>query len=318
MTPPRRRARLMRNSVADLVPLSVAVLQVSGVVALAWSFDRLGPIAIMLSAMILLVLGDMAIQAEHYATHRPFFVPRFLNRGCQLLFSVIAGRPSSGYSIGHLHHHAFTISYTHMSLRDALGLTSPRTILASIARSYVNAFQLGTVWLLARGLGPRPGETQPAPRQHFDRYADYVDQMVSRVLAVGRARPQAARWLWAEIVAIAAFRIGLCIVSYRCFLLCILPMEVLAGLWAVYSEFCTHYGATGADASRNAASSYGRLFNLLWYNFGYHQEHHLRPSLHWTRLPSARGELPDERLRRVVPGALWFNPLLPLPSELDR
>ena len=308
----------MRSSARDLVPLSMAVLQVAGVIALAWSFDRLGPVAIALSAIGLIAVGDMAAQAEHYSTHRPFFVPRWLNRACQLLFSLVASRPSSGYSIGHLHHHAFTISYTHLSLRDALGFTSVRAVLGTIVRSYVNAFQLGTVWLLARGLRPSPGERRPAPPERFDRYADYINQMVGRVLEIGRANPRAARRLWTEVAVIAVFRIGLCAVSYRCFFLCLVPMEIVAGLWADYSEYCTHYGATGTDASRNAVSSYGRLFNLLWHNFGYHQEHHLRPSLHWTKLPSARAELPAEGLRRVVPGALWLNPLLPVPGDPDR
>jgi fatty acid desaturase len=29
-------------------------------------------------------------------------------------------------------------------------------------------------------------------------------------------------------------------------------------------------------------SYYGKLFNLLYFNEGYHQEHHIAPSCHWT------------------------------------
>jgi hypothetical protein len=32
-------------------------------------------------------------------------------------------------------------------------------------------------------------------------------------------------------------------------------------------------------------SHYGRLYNLLFFNDGYHVEHHTRPGEHWTRLP---------------------------------
>jgi fatty acid desaturase len=35
-------------------------------------------------------------------------------------------------------------------------------------------------------------------------------------------------------------------------------------------------------------SHYGRLYNLLWFNDGYHAEHHARPGAHWTTLPSLR------------------------------
>ena len=34
-----------------------------------------------------------------------------------------------------------------------------------------------------------------------------------------------------------------------------------------------------------ATSHYGRLYNLLFFNDGYHVEHHTRPGEHWTRLP---------------------------------
>jgi hypothetical protein len=37
-------------------------------------------------------------------------------------------------------------------------------------------------------------------------------------------------------------------------------------------------------------SYYGRLYNWLWFNDGYHAEHHRFPSEHWTRLPARSGE----------------------------
>lgn len=35
-------------------------------------------------------------------------------------------------------------------------------------------------------------------------------------------------------------------------------------------------------------SHYGRLYNWLWFNDGYHAEHHSRPGAHWTTLPALR------------------------------
>lgn len=39
---------------------------------------------------------------------------------------------------------------------------------------------------------------------------------------------------------------------------------------------------------RGAVSHYGRLYNWLFFNDGYHVEHHARPKEHWTRLPQKR------------------------------
>ena len=31
-------------------------------------------------------------------------------------------------------------------------------------------------------------------------------------------------------------------------------------------------------------SSYSTLYNLIWFNNGYHAEHHFRPRMHWTKM----------------------------------
>lgn len=52
-------------------------------------------------------------------------------------------------------------------------------------------------------------------------------------------------------------------------------------------------------------SHYGWLYNRLFFNDGYHVEHHRRPGVHWTRLPleSAR----DARSSRWPPVLRWLD-----------
>jgi hypothetical protein len=40
------------------------------------------------------------------------------------------------------------------------------------------------------------------------------------------------------------------------------------------------------EHSRDTISHYGSLYNALFFNDGYHVEHHTSPGTHWTRLPS--------------------------------
>lgn len=48
-------------------------------------------------------------------------------------------------------------------------------------------------------------------------------------------------------------------------------------------------------------STYGTLHNGLWFNDGYHAEHHRWPSEHWTRLPKRRAEMGEHPTSRFSP-----------------
>ena len=55
-------------------------------------------------------------------------------------------------------------------------------------------------------------------------------------------------------------------------------------------------------------SHYGAMYNFLSFNDGFHQEHHLRPSAHWTTLPEVgRDELYKvERIVSPFPAIVGF------------
>ncbi|HZY89833.1 MAG TPA: fatty acid desaturase, partial [Gemmataceae bacterium] len=58
---------------------------------------------------------------------------------------------------------------------------------------------------------------------------------------------------------------------------------------------------------RGTVSHYGGPYNVLFFNDGYHAEHHARPGLHWTRLPAtARADTPASRWPAVL---RWLDAL---------
>ena len=91
-------------------------------------------------------------------------------------------------------------------------------------------------------------------------------------------RPSAG--LVVELLVALALWAGLLVVAPQFFLTAYVPGFVIGmGLCALQGYF---------EHSPRTASHYGRLYNALFFNDGYHVEHHARPGCHWTRLPEHR------------------------------
>jgi len=59
------------------------------------------------------------------------------------------------------------------------------------------------------------------------------------------------------------------------------------------------------EHAHGTTSHYGRLYNLLLFNDGYHVEHHAHPSAHWTRLPTYHD--PRARVSRWPAPIRWLE-----------
>jgi hypothetical protein len=78
-----------------------------------------------------------------------------------------------------------------------------------------------------------------------------------------------------------------------------------------------HYGGNPDKPIAWGVSSYDKWYNQLWFNNGYHAEHHFRPKLHWTKMEQFHQEILEQQKKegvRVIkpPHALGFlDPNLP-------
>jgi hypothetical protein len=69
------------------------------------------------------------------------------------------------------------------------------------------------------------------------------------------------------------------------------------------------------EHARGATSHYGRVYNRLFFNDGYHVEHHNCPNIHWKQLPQTR--LPNNTSSRW-PAVLRWLELRPVLHLLER
>ncbi len=102
-----------------------------------------------------------------------------------------------------------------------------------------------------------------------------------------RHKPRLSRAALPEILAIAALWLFSFWFFRTAFLCCYLP-GLFLGLGLCRLQGDMEHALDERPA--RGVSYYGALYNKLWFNDGYHAEHHAWPAEHWTRLPARRAE----------------------------
>jgi hypothetical protein len=138
-----------------------------------------------------------------------------------------------------------------------------------------NALNVALSWLLTLSVGV-PQALWRA--RHFWHHAGEPAQSRPRVMS---------RRVTVEALAILVLWTGLLAQSPRVFLTAYLPGY---GLGLLLCQLQGQMEHRQTRSPTRGVSYYGRLYNWLWFNDGYHAEHHRFPSEHWTRLPARSGE----------------------------
>ena len=103
-------------------------------------------------------------------------------------------------------------------------------------------------------------------------------------------RARLSRPLLAELLLVVALWTGLAVAHPSFFTLTYVPgLAIGLVLCALHGHY-EHAGAT-------TTSHYGRMYNLICFNDGYHVEHHTYPGVHWTELP--------QRVAAGAPRSRW-------------
>src|SRR3954451_23826538 len=100
-----------------------------------------------------------------------------------------------------------------------------------------------------------------------------------------------------ESVAVLATWGTIAITHSRLFATVYVPGYIMGMALCFLQGHFEHAGGT--------TSHYGWLYNRLFFNDGYHVEHHRRPGVHWTRLPSESA--PEARRSRWPPVLRWLD-----------
>lgn len=289
---------VFRYSCWDILNVAAIPLQVVLFVGLAFAYKDLSAATLLALVPVLYALALQNSGANHNHYHTPFFKARWLNTVTRMGYSL-SGAPKTPHNIYHGHHHATKKSWNDLSFLKIVGLRRPlHQQVLGFALFFLESFGLKYVVFLVL--------LKRWPIERVAAFAMPDDQELAIRLFKRVREPAALRAAKLDIAAWVGFRVILCAIDWRFFFFYFVPTSYLVETLRMGEDFMHHWGAADPnDPSRDAVSCYGRLYNWLTFNLGYHQEHHLRPGAHWLALPAMTAELPTDR--RTVPFSHYLN-----------
>jgi fatty acid desaturase len=290
------QSSLFKYSPWDAVPVLAALLQFAYLLVLFLAFPHLHWWALIPLGLIWSVSISWNINGiSHNFLHNPYFKSSFLNRCFSVLESVTVGFSQVFYEQVHKDHHK-----GNADLPDAKGHT----------RDPLSIYQFGH--------GGRPEN----PWTYV--FCSYFrDDPKAIYRGIRRRSPVLARWGVFEIALFLSLYVAAGVANWR-FICFFLPFYYFGQCFSYLNGYYLHYGGKPDVPLAWGVSSYHVAYNWLWFNNGYHAEHHYRPRVHWTEMKSLRDQLrPQQELAgtRVIvpPHALGFlDPNLPPWRETQR
>lgn len=288
---------------AVMLGLSIAQFVITLLLAANWKNFSLAGWVGSIGLMVVMTVYNIIV-ISHLFTHVPWFESRLLNSLASILNSINIGQSVQSYQLTHVRNH-------HRYNNDQKGLDGntkdmSSTFQGGIGDDHLSAFRyafLGAAatlvsvgWELLSVIRLwRVGEQD---RKLLRLASEYPGRRVRELRQIRLDRT-------AHFLALALFFS----ISWKWTLLCYLPAFYLALALVNIQNYYEHYGAAPNSRYTDSVSYYGRVYNLLTFNDGYHQEHHLRPQSHWRAMPEVRSIYSDklgqvERIISPVPAIL--------------
>lgn len=276
----RRTGGVFAHSRHDAWLVGLAIVHFILLIVGVATVGRVGWLTSLALGVLLVFLHCTNYQCvAHNFLHNPFFRDKRLNKAFGVFNSLLLGSPQSLYRLQHLHHHKYN--------NDA-----PDPITGQVA-------DFTSTWKHSRR---KDREENPWTYSLLN-YLRSDFAYLFRELRKRRLEQTAALEFAALVTMLAVFAW----LHPLALFLFYLPVWFLGNVAGSAENYAEHHGAVPGDRRTDSVSSYGALYNLIWFNNGYHQEHHFRPQVHWTKIREIRALLPPENQRRVVPVAHWFN-----------
>jgi fatty acid desaturase len=255
------------------------------------------------------------IIVAHLFTHNPWFRSPRLNAAASVLNSVNIGQSMQAYHVSHVRNH-------HRYHNDRPGPNGPPRDLSSTYADSTDGTHL-SIWRYAFGCAFATLRNEAwlrltafVPGLAAEQSARSADDVVGARLRQGERRQMRL-----ELIVLSLVLLGLLIVRPSWVLFAYLPSFFTALVLVNVQNYFEHFGARPENRFANSVSHYGRFYNFITFNDGYHQEHHLCPQEHWSRMENVRrqyGEVLADNSHVVSPVPAIFGFLDRRRNRTDR
>jgi fatty acid desaturase len=299
-----KKAGLFRYSAWDAVPVFFGIVHLCYIPAMYLVFTRVHlPLAAKLPLMFVMgIVYSFSISwningISHNFIHNRYFNSALLNRCFSLLESVDCCFSQVLYDYIHRRHH--------MGNSDKPGESGDTIDWISIYR-HGHEGHAENVWT-------------------FTFLSFFREDPKAAWREIRKHNRTESIWALVEVAMTGVFMIGMILLNWRFFSF-FLPFWYLGHCLSYLNGYFEHFGGNPDIPIAWGVSSYHRLYNLIWFNNGFHAEHHYRPRAHWTRMKLLHDQIEQDQRdngTRVIkpPHAFGFldpelcdEPLVPIRS----
>ncbi len=271
---PTTDSKIFAHTRWDILPTFAGLFHLAYFVAMYFLFPYT-PLWIMLCLGFIysLMINANINGVSHNFIHNPFFRSNLLNRLFGVVESVACCFSQTYYDVVHMQHHKGNADRP-----DEKGETI----------DWISIYKHG-----------HDGEPENPWGYIFLSFFRDNPAVIKRELAK-RGKVE-LRWGNIELGVFIALLLTMAIIvptkpihfiNWR-YMLFFLPFFYLGHCFSYLNGYFRHYGGNPDKPIAWGVSSYGKIYNWLFFYNGYHAEHHFRPKVHWTKMEQFRQSIEE-------------------------
>jgi fatty acid desaturase len=269
-----RKSGLFRYSNWDAVPVLFGVVHLLYLVVMYLAFTYL-PLHWQIKVPLMAAMGIAYAYSiswningiSHNFIHNRYFNSAALNRAMSLLISIDCCFSQVIYDYIHRRHHIGNSDKPDPATGDSI--------------DWISIYRHG-----------HDGHAENVWKFTFGSF--FREEPMNAYREIKKSNPREARWGLVEMGLTGVMLVGGFFLNWK-FMLFSLPCWYLGHCLSYLNGYFEHFGGNPDVPMAWGVSSYHKLYNWVWFNNGYHAEHHYRPRAHWTRMKALHRQIQDEQ-----------------------